>query len=169
MQGKLVKGYEEMNLTVRRFEDADARGVANLVARNFKEVNIKDYGEETVTELVKTHDAAWVLGLAKFAHMYVFCIGDQIVANGSISSCWGSKTESVILTVFVLPEYHGKGIGKQIIQVLEQDEFFTRATRIEIPASITAVEFYRKLGYDYKDGKKEVDKEGHYMLEKFRG
>lgn len=42
MQGKLVKGYEEMNLTVRRFEDADAKEVANLLARNFKEVNIKD-------------------------------------------------------------------------------------------------------------------------------
>ena len=33
---------------------------------------------------------------------------------------------------------------------MEQDEFYVRATRIEIPASITATEFYRKFGYDYK-------------------
>ena len=42
------------------------------------------------------------------------------------------------------------------------------AERIEIPASITAVEFYRGLGYDFKGGIRELDGEGHYRLEKFR-
>ena len=37
---------------------------------------------------------------------------------------------------------------------------------MEIPASITAVDFYRKFGYDYKNGKKELDEEHHYRLEK---
>ena len=35
------------------------------------------------------------------------------------------------------------------------------------PASITAVEFYKKQGYDYKNGINELDDEGHYRLEKF--
>ena len=76
--------------------------------------------------------------------------------------------ESILLTIFVLPEFHGKGIGRKIINTLEQDEFFVRATRIEIPASITATEFYRKFGYDYKNGVKELDEEYHYRLEKFK-
>ena len=42
------------------------------------------------------------------------------------------------------------------------------ASRIEIPASITATEFYRKVGYDYKNGVKELDNEHHYRLEKFK-
>ena len=42
------------------------------------------------------------------------------------------------------------------------------AERIEIPASITAVEFYRKKRYEYKNGLKELDDEQHYRLEKFR-
>lgn len=45
---------------------------------------------------------------------------------------------------------------------------FLRANRIEIPASITAIEFYKKQGYDYKNGVKELDDEGHYRLEKFK-
>ena len=93
---------------------------------------------------------------------------DKIVGTGSISSFWGSKTESILLTIFVLPEFHGKGIGRKIINTLEQDEFYVRATRIEIPASITATEFYRKFGYDYKNGVKELDEEYHYRLEKFK-
>ena len=51
---------------------------------------------------------------------------------------------------------------------LESDILFLKAERIEIPASITAVEFYRKKGYDYKNGIKELDHEQHYRLEKFR-
>ena len=57
---------------------------------------------------------------------------------------------------------------RKIINTLEQDEFYVRATRIEIPASITATEFYRKFGYDYKNGVKELDEEHHYRLEKFK-
>ena len=103
-----------------------------------------------------------------FAHMYAFEWKNKIVAVGSISSFWGSETESILLTIFVLPELHGKGIGRKIIHTLEQDEFYVRANRIEIPASITATEFYRKFGYDYKNGVKELDEEHHYRLEKFK-
>lgn len=54
------------------------------------------------------------------------------------------------------------------METLEQDDYFFRAKRIEIPASITAVEFYKKLGYDYKNGVNEIDDEQLYRLEKFR-
>ena len=63
---------------------------------------------------------------------------------------------------------HGKGVGRKIINTLETDEFYVKASRIEIPASITATEFYRKFGYDYKNGVKELDNDHHYRLEKFK-
>lgn len=160
--------YEKINLAIRLFKDTDAESVSHLICRNFKEINVKDYGQEAVEELVKTHDAARVRKIASYANMYVFRRKEQIIAVGSISSFWGSLTESIILTVFVLPEYHKMGIGRKVIHTLEQDELFLRANRIEIPASITGVEFYRKLGYDYKNGIKELDEEGHYRLEKFQ-
>ena len=99
---------------------------------------------------------------------YVFEFDGKIIGTGSISSFWGSETESILLSIFVLPEFHGKGVGRKIINTLETDEFYVRASRIEIPASITATEFYRKFGYDYKNGVKELDDEHHYRLEKFK-
>ena len=155
-------------ITVRAFQERDAAEVANLIGRNFKEVNAKDYGICAMIEMSRSHNAEWVLNVAAYAHMYVFCDAEKIVACGSISSFWGSPDESIILTVFVLPEYHRKGIGRTIIETLEQDELFTRARRVEIPASITACDFYRKFGYDYKSGCDELDEEGHYRLEKWR-
>ena len=154
------------DITIRRFEEQDAEAVQTLIVRNFLEVNSKDYGMEIMQEVAKTYDSEKIKRIASYAHMYVFEYRKQVVGVGSISSFWGSETESILLTIFVLPELHGNGIGKLIMQTLEQDEFYIRANRIEIPSSITAVEFYRKFGYDYKNGIKELDKENYYLLEK---
>lgn len=101
-------------------------------------------------------------------HFYVFCEDGKIVGCGAIGPFWGKTDESSLFTIFVLPEYQGRGIGRKIIQTLEADEYFLRAKRIEIPASITATPFYRKMGYDYKNGITEPDAEGLLRLEKFR-
>lgn len=162
---KLTNGTE---IIIKAYQEENAEEIVKLIHRNFREVNVKDYGEEFVEELLDTHDVDWFKNLAGYANVYVFWSEDQIVGVGSISSFWGSLTESILLTVFVLPELHGQGIGSCIIDTLESDELFLRAERIEIPASITAVEFYRKKGYDYKNGIKELDEEQHYRLEKFR-
>ena len=76
--------------------------------------------------------------------------------------------EKAFLNQVVVITGGAQGIGRAIVETLEQDEFALRARRIEIPASITGLPFYRKLGYDFKDGKDEVDEEQLYRLEKFR-
>lgn len=160
--------YEKSCVTSHRFKDYDAKEVSNLIIRNFLEVNSKDYGLSAMQELAKQYTVEKVLQTASYAHMYVFRWKNQIVGVGSISSFWGSETESILLTIFALPEFHGMGIGRVIMNTLEKDELFMRASRVEIPASITAIGFYRKFGYDYKNGTKELDEEGHYRLEKFK-
>ena len=59
-------------------------------------------------------------------------------------------------------------VGRLIVETLEKDEYFTRAKRIEIPASITGIPFYLKMGYNYKNGITEPDEEHLIRLEKFR-
>ena len=156
------------NLEIRRFNKNDATIVSKIICRNFLEVNINDYSKEEMEILSEIYNSDKVLEVAGYAHTYVVCIDDKIVGCGSISSFWGKQDESILLTIFVLPELHNKGIGRKIIETLESDEYFLRAKRIEIPASITACEFYKKMGYDYKDGLTELDDEGLYRLEKFR-
>lgn len=162
---KLANGTQVL---VKPYQEEDTQEIVRLIIRNFREVNVKDYGEKVIEELVVTHDVKWFQGMAEYANVYVFWNEEKIVGVGAISSFWGSLTESILLTIFVLPELHGQKIGSYIIDTLESDELFLRAKRIEIPASITAVEFYRKKGYDYKNGLKELDNEHHYRLEKFR-
>lgn len=153
---------------IRGFQEADAEEVSALIATTLRTVNIRDYSEEYIEANVSSHSADVLIDRASHGHMYVACDNSRIVGCGAIAGYWGSKTESILLTIFVLPEYQGNGIGKLIIKTLEQDEFFLRAKRIEIPASITAVGFYKKMGYDYKDGIAKIDEEQVYRLEKFR-
>ena len=102
---------------------------------------------------------------ARWTHFYVACDDNKIVGCGAIGPYWDKENESSLFTIFVLPEYQGRGIGRKIIETLEQDEYFLRAKRIEIPASITGTPFYRKTGYDYKNGICTPDEEGLLRLE----
>ena len=156
------------NLCIRRINAADAPTVSKLISRNFLEINIRDYTRDEMEHLSETYSPDKVLDISRNAHMYVACTDDSVIGCGAISSFWGKQDESILLTIFVLPELHGKGIGRRIIETLENDEYFLRAKRIEIPASITAYEFYIKLGYDDKDGIKKLTDEGLYRMEKFR-
>jgi len=49
---------------------------------------------------------------------------------------------------------------------LENDEYAKRANRIEIHAAMSAIPFYRKLGYEHKNGQL-IYAEGHFDMEKF--
>ena len=93
---------------------------------------------------------------------------EKIIGCGGIGPYWGSETESALFNIFVLPEFQGKGVGRKLIETLEADEYALRAKRIEIAASITARDFYLKLGYTFKTGNDALDDEQLYRLEKFR-
>lgn len=155
-----------MNIIIRRFEKADAGAVSAAVCETVRVSNAKDYPPEYIEALVRQHGPDVIAERAEQGHMYVACDGDRIIGTGTVAGYWGSETESILLTVFVLPEYQGKGIGRRIIETLEQDEYGKRANRIEIPASLTGVHFYRHLGYDYKDGITEPEDGVMYRLEK---
>lgn len=155
-------------MEIRRYQDADAEEIAQVVAKTLTISNSKDYSKENIEATIASHSAEILRERVKGGHMYVVCDGSKIIGCGAIAPNWESVTESVILCVFILPEYQGKGIGRQLIETLEQDEYFLRANRIEIPSSITAVEFYKKLGYNHKNGVAELDEEQLYRLEKFR-
>lgn len=155
-------------MLVRRFVPADAKEVSALVVKTLREVNSKDYSKEYIEKDVQRLQPKDILERASWTHFYVVTDNKRIVGCGAIGPYWDSTKESSLFTIFVLPEYQGRGIGRLIIETLEKDEYFLRAHRIEIPASITAVPFYKKMGYTYKDGNTIPDEEGLVRLEKFR-
>ena len=154
-------------MNIRRFSENDAKEVSDLIIKTLMITNTKDYPVERMEELAKRQQPANILERAGQTHFYVAEDSGYIIGCGAIGSYWGKEDESCLFSIFVLPEYQGKGVGRIIVETLEKDEYFLRAKRIEVPASITGLEFYRKLGYDYKNGNSEMDEERLYRLEKW--
>ena len=153
---------------IRRFRTEDAQAVSDLIIKTLRTTNIQDYCAEYIENDVKMFTPEQVLRRAGWTHFYVACDHESVVGCGSIGPYWDKEDESCLFSIFVLPEYQGNGIGRKIIETLEQDQFFLRARRIEIPSSITACEFYKKMGYVHKNGIADLDDEQLYRLEKFK-
>lgn len=153
-------------MEIRRFEKEDAAELAEVIAKTLRTTNIKDYTQEYIENDISFLTAEKLIERSGWMHLYVVCDGVRIIGCGAIGPYWGREDESSLYTIFVLPEYQGKGIGRMIIGTLEKDEFFLRAKRIEVPASITAAEFYRKIGYDHKGGIRRLNDDRLFVLEK---
>lgn len=98
-------------------------------------------------------------------HLYVAKENGAIIGCGGIGAYSGSLAESRIHTIFVDPAFERQGIGTRIIAFLEADEYAKRADKIVIHAAISAIPFYRKLGYEHKNGALHFA-DGTFLLEK---
>lgn len=155
-------------MEIRRFEKSDAAAVSELIRTTLRTSNAQDYPAEMIDALVTRETPEYILQRVSWTHFYVVEDDSRIIACGAIGPYWDKQDESALFTIFVHPDHQGKGIGRAIMETLEKDEFALRAKRIEIPASITGLPFYQKMGYSFKDGNTELDEERLYRLEKLR-
>ena len=155
-------------MIIRRLREQDAQAVSDLIITTIRISNVGDYPADLMEELVKTQTPEHILQRAFWTHFYVAEDEDAIIGCGAIGPYWGKEDESSLFSIFVHPDYQGKGIGRAIVETLEKDEYALRARRIEIPASITGLPFYQRMGYVFKNGNSELDEEQLYRLEKYR-
>ena len=159
---------KEVSMKIRRMKESEASAVSELIRTTIQISNRKDYPAELMDALIKTETPEHVMERASWTHFYVAEEEEVIIGCGAIGPYWDKQDESSLFTIFVHPDYQGKGIGRLIVETLEKDEFALRAKRIEIPASITGLPFYQKMGYFFKNGNTELDEEHLYRLEKYR-
>lgn len=158
-----------MNYSVRAFEAQDAQEISILLAKNFLEINSQDYPLEQMKKLAQVYSPEKILEQASYAHTYV---GEsekgQIIGTATICPFWDSISESIILSLFVQPELHNQGIGSALLNQMATAPFYTRASRIEVPASRTAENFYSKHGYSIINPEHKEDEQGYIRMERKR-
>lgn len=158
----------DRSMNIRRFQESDASAVSELIRTTLQITNSRDYPPEIINALIERETPDHILQRASWTHFYVAEADSKIIGSGAIGPYWDKQDESSLFTIFVRPDCQGKGVGKAIVETLERDSFALRAKRIEIPASITGLPFYLKMGYSYKNGIAEPDEERLYRLEKHR-
>ena len=154
-------------MNIRIINDKDYDRVANMIEDSITNSHFaKFYPTSTINEVKMSLDAKGVEKRASWTHFYVIEDHDEIVACGAIGPYYGSEDESCLFSIFVSSKHQGAGYGRHIIETLEKDEYFLRAKRVEVPASMSAIPFYRKMGYEFKNGEL-IYSDGHFSLEKY--
>ena len=154
-------------LKIVEYKEKYLEQISNLIIQDLLTVNSNDYGIERVKKMAEDFTVEKLQNsLSKRKKVFVALIDDNVVGTAGIDKSWYSDDEYWILTVFVKPENHGQGIGKKLIGKIEEYATTLPIKKLVIPASITAHEFYYKLGYRYKDEKKELNDEDMYIMEK---
>lgn len=153
-------------VTLRPFKNGDEFAVSDVICTTLAISNQKDYEPAFIENNIKSHRPTAIAQWVKDVHFYVAMDGEMIIGCGGITSYWGSTEKSYLTTIFVLPEYQGKGVGRKIVETLEADEYFCRAWRTEVGSSLTAVHFYEKMGYRYLKEGNASGQEGIVRMEK---
>ena len=154
-------------LKIVEYDEKYLEQISNIIIQDLLTVNSKDYGMERVKKMAEDFTVEKLQNsLSKREKVFVALLDDNVVGTAGIDKSWYSDDEYWILTVFVKPENHGQGIGKKLIGKIEEYATTLPIKKLVIPASITAHEFYYKLGYRYKDEKKELNDEDMYIMEK---
>jgi predicted N-acetyltransferase YhbS len=155
-------------IEIKEYEDKYAEAISKIVVQNMLEVNSKDYGLEFCQNSAKDFTTNKILEeFNKRTKAFVALENNIVVGTAGLDKSWyNDDGEYWILTVFVDIAHHKQGIGKMLIHKIEDFAKEMKFKKLVIPASITACEFYHKLGYEYKNGKKELNEYKMYIMEK---
>ena len=129
-----------MNFRIRLFRTDDCEAVSKLITRCLREVNSRDYSDEVIRKTIEHFSPdnllSWFEGMDTFV-----AEGDGvIVGTGSIE---GNRINSV----FVSPDRQSQGIGRELMDYLEQMVCSRGFADVVLRSSLTALDFYDKLGY----------------------
>ena len=135
---------------LRRYQPGDECAVSALLRRTLLEVNTLYCPKVEIDWLYNRYTPETVAQIARDGHMYVMTEGGAIVGTGTVVQT--GERECEIIAAFLLPETIGRGLGTQLFDTLEADEWCKEADRIWLTSSVNALDFYEKRGYVNPNG-----------------
>lgn len=131
--------------TIRYAEPDDALAVAALLVRSIREICGPDYGNdeeilsrwcanktpENMRRGIENADSYWIVAEEE----------DQIVGTALMT------TNGEINLCYLLPEFLGRGIGKQMLNDLLKQARILGLKKITLESTRTAREFYKRNGF----------------------
>ena len=149
---------------IRRYIPGDEDTLSVLLRRTLLEVNAHYCPQGEIEWLYNRYTPESVAQIAADGHTYVMTEGGAIVGTGTVIVT--GELECEIIAAFLLPEAIGRGLGTQLFEVLEADEWCEDANRIWLTSSVNALDFYEKRGYVNPCGYRTRGADGLLTMEK---
>ncbi len=127
-------------MTIRLFKNKDAEELSKLIRHTVKESNSEDYSEKAITVLIEHFSSENLIKSARKKDILVAVENKKIIGTISLD-------DNRISAMFVMPNYQGRGIGRKLIKRLERHAKQKELALLRVRSSLTAFEFYKKMGY----------------------
>jgi len=130
---------------IRRFKNEDVKGVNTMIHLSLDTAFIAKVYEPKVVDVWHTlYSEKYILGSSKIKHWYVAELNNEIVGSAAVNQ---DGNKAYVSAVYVNPYIQNKGIGKKLLTAIEQDDISQRLRILYVTASLSATNFYKKLGY----------------------
>lgn len=141
-------------ITLRPFQDADAVQVGRLIADTFGDYNL-DYA--TLDERQRllgpfryaySDDPKHQAAIAQIIHATIMLVSED---DGQIIGVLRGHPDR-LQSLFVRGDYHGQGIGRQLVELFEQEAVRQDTRAIRVASLLFAIPFYQRMGYKKTTG-----------------
>ena len=129
-------------ITIRRAQQEDCESVLQVHIRAIKEMCIGHYSQEEVNLWSNVLKPGRYIKAIDRGPFFVATDGDAVVGFSSLNQERGE-----VEAVYVAPGYVGLGVGRRLLQALENEARDAGLTSLHLSASLNAVPFYEKAGY----------------------
>lgn len=143
-----------MNIVVKTMTREDIPRVKALINKNILHKSmLKVFEASDMASWNAAYDDDMFDDIVENTHAYLLIDQDTdtLLASGYINLCDDGHSSHIGM-VFTDFEYRMLGLGRRIMEILEQDDFAKQSDRLVLGASMSAYRFYRKLGYACVDG-----------------
>ena len=138
-------------MTTEIFASKDIDELYNFIVETIKTSYYGYYPEEAINHFIEYSNKADILDDEQNNYIIVIKKEKKIVATGTLRY-------THIKRVFVSPSFQGQGLGKLIMQDLEQKAKQNNLKLVELHSSLFAKQFYDSLNYKmFKMGNVKVD------------
>ena len=135
-----MKKESTLDIRIRKLRKEDATEVSNIIRRCLREVNSKDYPKKAITSLCNFFTPDLIIKNLGDRTIYVAVEDDKVIGTASLK---GDK----VFTVFVNPDYHGRGVGSKLMDKVEELAKDKKYKILKVPSGLSSVEFYKHRGY----------------------
>ncbi len=140
--------------TIRPFQTTDTVQFGQLIADTFGNFNL-DYATPDERQLLLgpfwhaySDDPAHQAAIAEIIQAAIMLVADD---NGLIVGILRGRADR-LQSLFVRGDYHGQGIGRQLVATFEHAAQQQGTRAIRVSSSLFAVTFYQRLGYKKTTG-----------------
>lgn len=129
--------------TINNLED-----IQNIVYTTINSIYPKYYPQSVVDFFLNHHNSENITSDIEKGMVFLIKSGEKHIGTGTIDGNYMNR-------IFVLPEYHGKGYGKKIMDFIET-EISKNHNFVNIDSSLPSFNLYIKRGYKLNEYKEAV-------------